>query len=702
MQKSVAGVPQVPLEFFFKAVLPLVDDSYPTVHAELLKAGLIANGRWKSLDSLPALAKGHVEHQFAALVQVFNKIASVAETIYQRPPTALLIQSTGDEFNEAATAVPDVQIRLCTSEFASKSCFPTAVPWKLQRMRTHLQSNDHELIWSCQDVLRDDTCRRFTYGVTLDGTDLRIWFFSRSHELVSSSFSCTDVSTVLRLFLSLAFASPEQLGYDTTMSHFIDEAGNAQIRLKVAATVYVTKKLLSDAHSDAVCGRTTRVWEAYREDDPSRLSVAVKDLWTAADAIQEGLQLMELYDKINALPDPGMENPTRYFLTVLDHGFVQTSDGVDDHTVAVMARGSLPPIADPHSPRKHYRIVFKEVGTPIHGLKSLSEVMRALADATQALRLLYRLGLVHRDVSAGNILLVNGLGILSDLEFARPFKGPSSQRPGDCFIASPRFLDLTCSNLYHQGTANYTSGEVAAEFYSHVLETCKPLDAPSYTETPPFRFNPFHDVESTLWIGFWTILYHRRNDPAFGELFDRYFPPRSSDITLDRRMLAISCGFLSLDESDPLCPAMDILHDARRQLYKHYTAFEGDLVRKLALLDQEAPSAGSVFDDIHDIFTALYEKAASQCEGVLFAAPDAGRKRKASDDVVDPPPSPNDPVPGPNACATSPERPAKKSKSTSPKGPPTTRSSGSRKRRGTNVRPRRSARLAGQSKTASS
>ncbi|KAJ7164932.1 hypothetical protein C8R46DRAFT_1097653 [Mycena filopes] len=689
-EMRVSGIPQVPLDFFLRSLLPSVEAWVAPVEELLSQAGHIVNGRLNLESSHPsgsrvAQCNGKLE---AEIVHVFERIVDAGQQVSQQLPNARLIRLP-NQTAPTQPPLPDAEIQLIAKGTELTNPHTTAVPWRLNSMRGVTESNERELIWSCQDVLREDPCRRFSFGITVDGTQLRVWFFSRSHELVSSSFDgISDISATIQVFLSLAFASPEQLGYDTTMSHFIDEAGKAQIKLKVAATVYVTKKLLSDAHSDAVCGRTTRVWEAYREDDPSRLSVAVKDLWTAADAIEEGVQLMELHDKVNALPDSGTENPARYFLTVLDHGFVQTSDGVDDHTIAVMTRGFLPPVAAPEPPRKHYRIVFKEVGTPIHGLKSLSEVMRALADATQALRLLYRLGLVHRDVSAGNILLVDGLGKLSDLEFARPFKGPSSERPGDCSI----------------GTANYTSGEVAAKVYSHVLEACKPVDAPRYTGKQPFRFNPFHDVESTLWIGFWSILYHRRTDPAFAELFDEYFPARFSDRTHHGRMLAISCGFWTLDESDPLCPAMDILHDARRQLYKRYTAFEGDLVRQLALLDQEAPSAGSVFDDIHDIFTALYEKAASQCEGVLFAAPDAdaGRKRKASDDVVDPPPSPTDPVPGPSACATSPERPAKKSKSTSPKGPPTTRSSGSRKRRGTNVRPRRSARLAGQSKTASS
>ncbi|KAJ7031675.1 hypothetical protein C8F04DRAFT_1185832, partial [Mycena alexandri] len=575
-ETRISGVPQVPLDFFHRSLLPSITDWVAPVEELLAQAGHIVAGRWNLQSPHPSSSRvacsGELE---AEIVHIFDKIVGAGEEVSQRPSNAPLL--IGLPIQAAPTQLPscDAEIRVITRSPAFTTPYATAVPWRLKSMRRALESNEREIIWSCQDVLREDPCRRFSFGVTVDGLQLRIWFFSRSHELVSSPFDAiSDVSDMIRLVLSLAFATPEQLGYDTTMSHFTDETGSPQIRLKVAETFYVTKKLLSDNHSDSICGRTTRVWEAYREDDPNQISVAVKDLWTTADAIQEGVQLMELRDKLHALPDSEVTNPEVYFLTVLDHGFVRTSDGADDHTLTVMARGSLPPLFTPKCPRKHYRIVFKEVGTPIHRLQSLSEVMRALADATQALRFLFRLGLVHRDVSAGNILLVDGLGKLSDLEFARPFKGCLSQEPGDHCI----------------GTANYTAGEAAAGLYSYVLDACKPIGARRSTEKPAFRFNPFHDVESTLWIGIWVILYHRRDDAEFKELFDRYFPSQFSDITLEHRMLAISCGFLSLEESDAFCPAMDILHDARRQLYKQYTAFEGDLAKEIALLDEEAPS----------------------------------------------------------------------------------------------------------------
>ncbi|KAJ6511298.1 hypothetical protein C8R47DRAFT_1314307 [Mycena vitilis] len=361
--KTVIGVPEVPLEFFLTAILPPVAEPVPDTEAELGKDGLIVDGLW-TLNSSRASTSGKVPDHFGDLVQIFDAVVEAAEKVLRRPPNARLVHSVPDAVPGSHPPLPDAQMRLIAPDSDSSSCFATGVPWRIESMRGPMESNNHELIWSCQDVLRDDPRRRFTYGVTLDDTQMRIWFFSRAEELVSCPFDCmTEVSALIQIFLRLAFATQEQLGYDTTMSRFIDDAGSTQMKITVAGTAYITKKLLSDQRADAVCGRTTRVWEAYREDDPARTSVALKDLWSSVDTVQEGSQLLELHNQLRSLADPATPRPpAEYFLTVLDHGFVQTSDGVDDHTSDVMTRGSRPPTGMPHHPRKHYRIVFKEVG----------------------------------------------------------------------------------------------------------------------------------------------------------------------------------------------------------------------------------------------------------------------------------------------------------------------------------------------------
>ncbi|KAJ7135388.1 hypothetical protein C8R43DRAFT_1132605 [Mycena crocata] len=686
LPETVSGVPQVPLDFFFASILPPVTDSVSQIESLLAKKGHIVKGHWKHLPPSSGSSGSHVHRgsgpdHITNLIHIFDAIVSIGASVSGRSPTTHLLcaPTNGPTANNYPS--PDGQIELINTPIESEPRLATAVPWRLKTMRAPRESNDQELIWSCQDVLRDDPCRRFTYGVTLEDGNLRIWFFSRSDELVSSSFSISEVSTLIQLFLALAFATPEQLGYDTTMSHFIDEAGNPQLKLAVGETVYFTKRLLSDHRSDTTCGRTTRVWEAYREDDPNRTSVAIKDLWTSVDTLQEGVQLSELHERLRSLADPGTPHPPQhYFLTVLCHGYVPTSCGLDDHTLDVMSRGSTPPTGLPNHPRKHYRIVFKEVGISLYKLQTLSEVMRALADATRALRLLHELGLVHRDVSPGNILVVNGTGKLSDLESALPFRGPA---------VSPQLKES------YVGTANFTAGEAAAAIYSYIYDTSPPSEAPPYVEQPPFRFNPFHDLESTLWIGIWVVLYHRQTQPAFKKLFDKYFPAEFSSLTLEYRMVAISCGFLLLDRSDPFASTMTTLHTLRRRLFKLYASFEETLANQPIFSEEDIPLDRSAFDQIHSICIAEYEKAAAQSEGVVLTSLDTA-KRKVSGGTS--PVSPEEPVP----TSPSPDRPLKKHKTVSPKGPPAARSSGlgRRKRLGQNLPPtRRSSRLALRNKS---
>ncbi|KAJ7135384.1 hypothetical protein C8R43DRAFT_1020812, partial [Mycena crocata] len=608
--KRVSGVPQVPLEFFFTSMLPSLFDMAPQVEKFLSEDGHIVEGRWTHLSSSsPCGSNTTGSDSLNDLIQIFDTIVEVAGSVRKQPPNACFIASvpTG-----ATPASCDAQIRLVTPEIDSESRFSTAVPWRLDTMRKPRESNNRGLIWSCQDVLRDDPCRRFTYGVTLEDGHLRIWFFSRSDELVSSPFAITAVSPFIQLFLCLAFATPEQLGYDTTISHCIDDAGGPQLKITLGSTVYVTKRLLSDHRADAVCGRATRVWEAYREHDADRCSVAVKDLWTSVDTVQEGVQLSELREKLRNLIDPGTPYPEQYFLTVLDHGYVQTSDGMDDHTLDIMTRGSFPPTGSAHYPRKHYRIVFQDVGVPVHRLHSMSEVLRALADSTRALQLLYRLGLVHRDVSAGNILFVDGIGKLSDLEYLKSFMGPASPPSDEPLI----------------GTAAYTSGEAAARTYGFIPDTGEIIGP----HPPPFRFNPLHDLESTMWIGFWTLLYHRRDDRTMKAIHDKYFPPEFTSVTVNDRMVAMSHGFKPVNQSDPLFPAMHILHSLRRALYKRYTAFEGDFSNQYLFFDGATPSNGSAFDGIHSTFIAEYEKAALASEDIpLWSSERVKRKISCGD-----------------------------------------------------------------------
>ncbi|KAJ7201726.1 hypothetical protein C8J57DRAFT_415587 [Mycena rebaudengoi] len=579
----LSGIPQLPLEFFLASVLrPLEETQRQVIEQDLISKKQILNGRWAPFQHSCVAKNDRRAENLDAFFHIFDTVIATARDRFTLSPTIHLPPTACKTYLRLIASAPNT--------VEGGSWLENAIPFRLYDGGEKERTSNDKLITSCHDVLCIDHRRRFTFGISLDAEDIRIWFFSRSHQMVSEPVNfLSEPSRLIDIFLSLAFASPEQLGYDTSMSYSIDGVGKVQYTLALNGVRYITKKLLSDNRSEDICGRATRVWEAYREDDPDRVSVVIKDLWTSVGVVQEGSQLLELHDRLHALADPGTPRPpTDYFLTVLDHGFVRTSDGSDDHTRDVIMRGcALPTTADHDRHRKHYRIVFKELGEPVYDMVDMPNVMRALADATRALELLYKLGLVHRDVSAGNVLYVDGIGKLTDLEYLKVYNAPSA--PGVDFGI---------------GTVEFTAVEVAAKTYSFVPYMENP------PIIPPFFFNPLHDLESTMWIALWKLMHHTRHNNSPNSLWTDCFSRAHPHRTVGLRIASLQVPFPSLPPSDPRRQALDLLNSLRRALHVRHSTFEVDF-------------AGSrAFDKAHEIFIDAYEKAASS------SVPTTPEKRK--------------------------------------------------------------------------
>jgi hypothetical protein len=181
-------------------------------------------------------------------------------------------------------------------------------------------------------------------------------------------------------------------------------------------TFVTTGAPLFDFKADLVEGRAMRVWRAYDKSDLSKTVHALKDVWIDIDAVAEGDILRKVYDQLG---ESGRES----FLTVLCDGIVMIKDFKD--TTKANLRGdpqaidccipsrpkaglfykaspsisgsdsrlhSVGHIPTPPPPkqiercrglahRTHYRIVFMEVGTPLHEVFDLQNVFSALIDA---------------------------------------------------------------------------------------------------------------------------------------------------------------------------------------------------------------------------------------------------------------------------------------------------------------------------------
>jgi hypothetical protein len=111
----------------------------------------------------------------------------------------------------------------------------------------------------------------------------------------------------------------------------------------------------------------------------------------------------------------------------------------------------VPDMPKPLFPRKYrtkrqYRLIYEEAGQPLYAARNLRSTFEALNDTLNgmfivpyytaiinalfvALTLLYLAGYVHRDISVGNIIMIenpNGTtrirGKLSDFEYAKEFR----------------------------------------------------------------------------------------------------------------------------------------------------------------------------------------------------------------------------------------------------------------------------------------
>ncbi|KAH9922502.1 uncharacterized protein B0H18DRAFT_910291 [Fomitopsis serialis] len=80
-----------------------------------------------------------------------------------------------------------------------------------------------------------------------------------------------------------------------------------------------------------------------------------------------------------------------------------------------------------HNERGHVRLVLNSIGTPITEFESTYELVRALRDAIEGHRQAYLAGIVHRDISKGNVMIARRIdgpssGFIHDLDYACSWK----------------------------------------------------------------------------------------------------------------------------------------------------------------------------------------------------------------------------------------------------------------------------------------
>ncbi|KAF9245899.1 hypothetical protein BU15DRAFT_70959 [Melanogaster broomeanus] len=371
------------------------------------------------------------------------------------------------------------------------------------------RDNDQNIIWSLHHIMRNDPCRRATFGITIENVNIRVWFTCRSMTLVSESFNfITNVEDTIHLFGCLAFAEDHELGWDTSIRRVLYE-GTIQYLISINGIVYRTVGIISDFGAEAMRGR-----------------VIIKDTSRDSDRMPEDEILHDiLADKKKFCEDAAAIAAKQHFLTVLDQDDVKIRGVADDtqhllhgkdlpdpllwykvspdheptllpHTFSV---GNVPlPPARPINQRlgsqkirhkRHSRLVFDEIGQPIYTLDTLHDVAKTLDGAVRALGYMHRAGWDHRDISSVNVLRHEDRGLITDLEYAK--RRTSSEY-----------------DEVRTGTADFMACEIESQEYLFCPTTPIPgwvLRPAPLSKSSPVVTNPLRDLESSWWILIWVL-----------------------------------------------------------------------------------------------------------------------------------------------------------------------------------------------------
>ncbi|CAE6357172.1 unnamed protein product [Rhizoctonia solani] len=529
---NTRAAPEVTLQSLIDGTLTAVlpDDLVPVCNT-LISNDTIQdpqnNPKWKSLPQDPNTAQPCNLNSFNSFEEIVMAVVD-SQSPSGRFESDLKFQATRESMSLGSrhdSSCPDGFFYLRTqqqssSKFNWRDLIVPMVFSETENRRDRINGRSN-VIEFMRLIMRNDPRRRFVHGLTYENARVRLWYHDRCDVVGSREFDINkDWRYLVRIILSMLLAPPDRLGFDPDVelvsSDELDAEPNYDITIRNSDTeeytTYRTLKIVYDVGVDNTVGPGTRVWIVRKLVDGDLVGprCILKDTWMHEDRDAEHTVLKEIRE--------AQPSYAQYFLTPIDYGLAYFSVIKPDNTHTTIRRTkfiptkkvlinssttsrespralratgiSRLPILSKH-PRQHYRIVFKEVGKPVHQLRKWTDVFIAIQGGWEGLYAMHLCGYVHRDVSCGNILLVSGpsgkRGVIIDLEYAKHIDDVSS--PHDVKTGTAQFMATEVAFVKHKRLYDVRAAESMLE----------PL--------PPFRHNPLHDVESIWWICIWMMFY---------------------------------------------------------------------------------------------------------------------------------------------------------------------------------------------------
>ncbi|TRM62395.1 hypothetical protein BD626DRAFT_433267 [Schizophyllum amplum] len=413
-------------------------------------------------------------------------------------------------------------------------------------------------------IFFNDVGRSAVFTFTIEGSEMQIWYHTRSHTGVTARFDIyKDKRWFIEFVLFNTYASLAELGIDPTVRRVMDEQNKLQYQFDVyptptsrKAVTYQTRNLIDEASARTIYCRAMRVFDVrlviVNADVPAARILAdqsnvLRDHWVYDDVDDERKIQKDILDRLKKKLGGGAiwREVLRHFMRIEEDGVVRYMRAKGKRPVTVPAPPNTseafeyavqenPSGSEPSAPqvttglrsdgatqvrlqtapkaedvpllrlhgKKHCRTTYEQLCKDLHRIDNPALFFHALCEVVKILLYFKRIGYLHRDVSPGNFLLYHLSGTL-----------PESLSVNDRAALEQWITivsDLEYARPYYggsghdpiTGTPYYTAVEVQSRQYRFKTgqKIMQTLDAEGVYAPKNFSFNFYHDLESVLWM----------------------------------------------------------------------------------------------------------------------------------------------------------------------------------------------------------
>ncbi|CAE6503195.1 unnamed protein product [Rhizoctonia solani] len=325
--------------------------------------------------------------------------------------------------------------------------------------------------------------RRHLYGMIFCRTEATFVRFDRAGVLYSKRFDLVkDAEAFTRAFASLLMLDRIDEGYDPAFTFERDEDGRLIYYIDLPQSAFAKTSRKSTltgrdndtrrfkvteilCHRESICGRATivlRIREELEVETQDPKEYALKIIWRDPERGSEGEVLGQIHGRFGLAqsiwhfdvsipgkcqcPAPVEEGCTTCVDRTVQVDGLQVCDKLRDINIVVPLEGkgeeqvehvdttNCRPTSHVRPLRIYSYILMESVGVPLRQAESPRRFLTAVLDAILGYWGAFNLGIMHRDISDGNVLMLDTDQELSRKEWLEP-------RTADSRIQDPALID---------------------------------------------------------------------------------------------------------------------------------------------------------------------------------------------------------------------------------------------------------------------